>query len=61
VQALDPPSSRALWRRAERAILALAPMVPTYNRQNVDLLSKRTGNYQFHPQWGTLIDQLWVR
>jgi peptide/nickel transport system substrate-binding protein len=61
VQALDPPASRALWQRAEREILALAPTVPTYNRQSVDLLAKRVGNYQFHPQWGTLVDQLWVR
>jgi YVTN family beta-propeller protein len=61
VQALDPPAARVLWQRAERAILALAPMVPTYNKQNVDLLAKRVGNYQYHPQWGALVDQLWVR
>ena len=61
VQAQDPPAARALWQRIEREILALAPIVPMYNRQDVDLLSKRVGNYQFHPQWGTLIDQLWVR
>jgi len=61
VQAQDPPAARALWQRIEREILALAPVVPTYNRQNVDLLAKRVGNYQFHPQWGTLVDQLWVK
>jgi peptide/nickel transport system substrate-binding protein len=61
VQAVNPPAARALWQRAEREILALAPVVPTYNRQNVDLLAKRVGNYQFHPQWGPLVDQLWVR
>jgi peptide/nickel transport system substrate-binding protein len=60
VQAVDPPSARALWQQAEQAILALAPTVPTYNRKSVDLLAKRVGNYQFHPQWGTLVDQLWV-
>jgi hypothetical protein len=26
-----------------------------------DFVSKRVGNYQFHPLWGLLIDQLWVR
>jgi hypothetical protein len=35
--------------------------VPTYNRKEVDFLAKRVGNYQFHPQWGPLIDQMWVR
>jgi hypothetical protein len=24
-------------------------------------VSKRVGNYQQHPQWGTLFSQLWVR
>jgi hypothetical protein len=27
----------------------------------VTLVSERVGNYQYHPLWGTLIDQLWVR
>jgi YVTN family beta-propeller protein len=61
VEALNPPAAGALWQRAERLILAQAPVVPTYNRQNVDLLSKRVGNYQYHPQWGALVDQFWVR
>jgi peptide/nickel transport system substrate-binding protein len=61
VQAQDPPAAHALWRQIEREILAQAPMVPTYNHKNVDLLAKRVGNYQFHPQWGPLIDQMWVR
>jgi len=26
-----------------------------------DLISRRVGNYQFHPLWGLLVDQLWVR
>jgi peptide/nickel transport system substrate-binding protein len=50
-----------LWQRVERSLLELAPMVPTYNRQNVDLVSERVGNYQYHPQWGPLLDQLWVK
>jgi hypothetical protein len=27
----------------------------------VDLLSRRAGNFQYNPVWGALIDQLWVR
>ncbi|MDX6386982.1 MAG: hypothetical protein QOD85_784, partial [Gaiellaceae bacterium] len=61
VQALNAPAARVLWQRAERLILAQAPIVPAYNKQQVDLLSKRVGNYQYHPQWGALVDQLWVR
>ena len=61
VQAQDPPAAAALWQKVEREILALAPVVPTYNRQNVDFVSKRVGNYRYHPQWGALLDQLWVK
>ena len=31
----------------------------TASRSSVD--SNRVGNYQYNPQWGTLLDQLWVR
>jgi peptide/nickel transport system substrate-binding protein len=61
VQAQDPPAAVALWQKVEREILAQAPMVPTYNGQVVDFVSKRVGNYEYHPQWGALLDQLWVR
>jgi peptide/nickel transport system substrate-binding protein len=61
VQAQDPPAAGALWQKVEREILAQAPMVPTYNAQVVDFVSKRVGNYTYHPQWGALLDQLWVK
>jgi peptide/nickel transport system substrate-binding protein len=49
-------------KRAPRSeIVAQAPVVPTYNRSNVDFVSERVGNYQYHPQWGVLLDQLWVK
>jgi hypothetical protein len=31
------------------------------NRRNVDFVSKRVGNHQYNPQWGVLLDQLWVK
>jgi hypothetical protein len=52
VQAQDLPTAGALWQKVEREILAQAPMVPTYNGQVVDFVSKRVGNYKYHPQWG---------
>jgi YVTN family beta-propeller protein len=61
VQALDPAKGNVLWQRTERSILELAPMIPTATRLNVDLVSERVGNYQYHPQWGVLLDQLWVK
>jgi peptide/nickel transport system substrate-binding protein len=61
VQAQDPPAAGALWQQVESEILAQAPMVPTYNTQAVTFVSKRVGNYEYHPQWGPLLDQLWVK
>jgi peptide/nickel transport system substrate-binding protein len=61
VQAQDPAAAVVLWQKAERAILDQAPTVPAYNARNVDFVSKRVGNYEYNPQWGVLLDQLWVR
>jgi len=61
LESQDPPAATLLWQRIERQILAQAPVVPTVNPRNVDFVSKRVGNYQYHPQWGVLLDQLWVQ
>ena len=60
-QVVNPAAAPALWQRAERAILAQAPSVPTYNQQDVSFVSKRVGNFIYNPQWRVLLDQLWIR
>jgi hypothetical protein len=32
-----------------------------YNLRAVAFVSDRVGNFQYHSQWYTLLDQLWVR
>lgn len=61
LQATSSPEATLLWQRIERDLLMQAPLVPANNAQNVDFLSKRVGNYQYNPQWGVLLSQLWVR
>ena len=61
LQATNPPAATLLWQQIERELLAQAPLVPTDNRRNDDFVSKRVGNYQYNPQWGVLLSQLWVR
>jgi YVTN family beta-propeller protein len=61
LQSATPRSANALWARAERRIVDQAPVLPLDNPKNVDFLSRRVGNYQFNPQWGVLLDQLWLR
>jgi hypothetical protein len=39
----------------------LSPFVPIGNTIAMDFVSARVGNYQYHPQWGILFDQLWVQ
>jgi peptide/nickel transport system substrate-binding protein len=50
-----------LWTELDREITNKALWVPLYILYEADLVSKRVGNYQYNPQWGTLLSQLWVR
>ncbi len=50
-------------RELLRAALAAhgGVVVDAQNPLNVDFVSRRVGNYQHNPQWGVLLDQLWVK
>ncbi len=61
LQAQDPHAAAKLWTEVDRDLTDLAPLVRTYTPRNVDLVSKRVGNYQHHPLFGVLLDQLWVK
>jgi len=61
LQATDPYRANQLWARVDHAIVDQAPFVPLFSHRQVDFVSRRVGNYQYHPQWGILLDQLWVR
>lgn len=60
-QSRDQAAAAALWTKADRDATDMAAIVPTGTPRNLDLVSKRVGNYQYHPLWNTLLDQLWVR
>ena len=61
LQATDPHLANRLWARLDRSIVDRAPMVPLVAFNEVDMVSRRVGNYHFSPQWGVLPNQLWVR
>ena len=61
LQTMDPYLANQLWARIDRAIVDRAPVVPLVALKQVDIVSRRVGNYQYNPQWGVLLDQLWVR
>jgi peptide/nickel transport system substrate-binding protein len=57
----DQIRANALWTQAEHRIVDQAAMVPLFNPNAIDLVSRRVGGVQRSPQWGVLLDQLWVR
>ena len=57
----DAAASAALWSRVDQQVVDAAPWVPFLNGAGLELTSKRVANYQRNPQFGVLIDQLWVR
>jgi peptide/nickel transport system substrate-binding protein len=61
LQQQDAVSGQQAWSAIDRAIVDQAAAVPYANDLTLTLLSRRTGDYQFNPEWGVLFDQLWVR
>ena len=61
LQLSDPAAAGELWSRIDRELVDRAPWVPLYNPRTVTALAPRVGNYEYHPFWNVLLDQLWVR
>jgi len=61
LQVADQSAAGELWAKIDRALVDQAAVVPLFNRQGIDFLSKRVGDYQHNSLFGMLVDQLWVR
>lgn len=61
LQQTDPVAAGQRWGEVDRAIVDLAPVAPLTNPVFVDFVSARVGNYQHNPEFGILLDQLWVQ
>jgi peptide/nickel transport system substrate-binding protein len=59
-QVSNPANAPTAWHSVDRAIVDAAPAVFLANPRAFDILSARIGNYQNSPEWGALIDQLWI-
>jgi hypothetical protein len=46
---------------APSAVVDRAVWLPLVTPPAIDLASARVHNYQYHPLWGLLLDQLWLR
>src|SRR4029077_16880704 len=62
-QTLEPgdPAAAQLWIKIDRDLTDQAPWLSFANGVTIEVKSPRVGNYQYNPQWGTLLGQLWVR
>jgi len=61
LQSSDSYRANRLWARIDRAVVDEAPVAPLYTLKEVDITSRRVGNFQYNPQWGVLFGQLWLR
>jgi peptide/nickel transport system substrate-binding protein len=57
----NPVAAQAAWTAVDRLIVNQAMSVPFGSNLELTLLSQRTGDYQHNPEFGVLLDQLWVR
>jgi peptide/nickel transport system substrate-binding protein len=60
-QLTDPAAARKLWAQADRIVTDQSPWVPVLNGKSIAFVSSRAGNYQYSPEYGPLLDQMWVR
>jgi peptide/nickel transport system substrate-binding protein len=56
----DPVRAQAAWTAVDRRTVDQALAVPFGSDLDLTLLSQRTGDYQNNPEFGVLLDQLWV-
>jgi YVTN family beta-propeller protein len=60
-QLTDSAAARKLWAQADRLATDQAPLVPLFDEAAAGFGSARAGNYQASPEYGPLLDQMWVR
>jgi peptide/nickel transport system substrate-binding protein len=60
-QTTDPGHAVDQWQSIDRGLVDQAPCAALATFRGLDVLAPRVGNYQQHPEWLLLIDQLWVK
>lgn len=57
----DKNAANVKWGELDRDLTKASPIIPLFTPKQVDFVSARVGNYQFHKQFFMLISQLWVK
>ena len=61
LEATNPGAASNAWRHVDQPVTDQAPWLPLYNARQTLVTSSRVGNFQYHPFFLLLLDQLWVR
>lgn len=61
LEATRPRTAASLWARIDREAVDQAAWVPLVNLRQIDFVSARVRNFQHHPYWGIVADQLRLR
>jgi len=57
----DPKAANVQWAKIDKAITDEAPAVSLLQPKNVDIVSKRVGNYSYSDQYHMLFSPMWVK
>ena len=60
LKATNPRAAADAWAELDRQLVDRAAWAPMINEHALDFVSARVHNYQAHPYWGILADQLWI-
>jgi peptide/nickel transport system substrate-binding protein len=60
-EASDARAAAALWKGIDHKLVDRAAWVPLVNERQIDFVSRRVKNFQHHPYWDILVDQLELR
>jgi YVTN family beta-propeller protein len=61
IQQTDTAGAGDAWAAVDRMLVDAAPIAAVVNQLDVEFVSSRVGNFQHHPEWAILLDQLWVQ
>jgi peptide/nickel transport system substrate-binding protein len=61
LQLTDLAAAHRQWTSIEHDLTDLAPWAPLVSRTWMNFVSERIGNFQVNPEWGPLVDQMWVQ
>jgi YVTN family beta-propeller protein len=61
LEATNARQAAIVWADVDRRVADAAAAIPLVTPRAVEFVSARVRNYQTHPFWGLIVDQVWLR